>query len=162
MAADTVLIFRSELLPPSETFIVEQSRTLQTFRPVFAGLKRLKHGVPLLDAALVTMSRRENALRDRLCRKLFVETRYGPRFLHRLVQESAAPIHNHLGVDACIAVAVRHRFELPRFRHRLVQESAALIHTHFAVDACIALPVSQRLDVPLLVTLHGYDVTRND
>ena len=36
----------------------------------------------------------------------------------------------------------------------------ALVHAHFALDAACALPLVKRLQVPLLVTLHGYDVTR--
>ena len=126
-AVDTVLIFRSELLPPSETFIVEQARAMRTFRPVFAGLKRLQPSLPLPAASTIAMSEAKNAIRDKVRRKLFTESRYGPRFLSRL----AGP-------------------------------APAILHSHFAIDAALALPVSTGLRVPLVVTLHGYDVTRHD
>ncbi|MBV8671953.1 MAG: glycosyltransferase [Acidobacteriaceae bacterium] len=127
MAADSILIFRSELLPPSETFILEQARTMRSFRPVFAGLKRLPDGLRLSDASMIAMSGPDNSIRDRLRRRFFLEARLGPRFLSQLARQFPA-----------------------------------LVHSHFAVDACLALPISKRLRIPLVVTLHGYDVTRKD
>lgn len=38
----------------------------------------------------------------------------------------------------------------------------SLIHAHFAPDGAMALPLALRLRVPLVVTLHGYDVTLQD
>jgi glycosyltransferase involved in cell wall biosynthesis len=126
-ASDTVLIFRSELLPSSETFVVEQALAMRTFRPKFAGLKRLPQGIFSPDLQTIALTGERNKIPDRFRRRLFSETRYAPRYLQRLARES--PV---------------------------------LIHAHFAVDACLALPASRRLGVPLFVTLHGYDVTRND
>jgi glycosyltransferase involved in cell wall biosynthesis len=126
-ATDTVLIFRSELLLCSETFIAEQARAMRTFRPILAGLKRLQHGIPLPHASTITVSGERNTIRERLRRRLFSELQYGPRFLN------------------CLA-----------------RESPTLVHAHFAVDGCLALAIRKRLGVPLVVTLHGYDVTRND
>ena len=37
-----------------------------------------------------------------------------------------------------------------------------LLHAHFATDACVVLPLARRLHLPLIVTLHGYDVTTSD
>ena len=37
-----------------------------------------------------------------------------------------------------------------------------LIHAHFAPDGVHALPLAAELNLPLLVTLHGYDVTAQD
>ncbi len=33
------------------------------------------------------------------------------------------------------------------------------MHAHFAIDACAVLPVAKKLRIPLMVTLHGYDVS---
>lgn len=35
-----------------------------------------------------------------------------------------------------------------------------IIHAHFAVDGVYALPLAKKIKVPLVVTLHGFDVTR--
>jgi len=51
----------------------------------------------------------------------------------------------------------------PRGRHSCVRKSAAkLMHAHFAIDGTTALPLLTYLGIPLVVTLHGYDVTTTD
>jgi colanic acid/amylovoran biosynthesis glycosyltransferase len=50
----------------------------------------------------------------------------------------------------------------PRFHRALKAQNAALIHAHFAVDGAAALHMRNVLGVPLIVTLHGYDVTTED
>jgi glycosyltransferase involved in cell wall biosynthesis len=47
-------------------------------------------------------------------------------------------------------------------RRRLAAEPVDLIHCHFAVDGVYAEPLARRLGLPLVVTLHGFDVTRSD
>jgi len=47
-------------------------------------------------------------------------------------------------------------------RRRLQGVAIQLIHCHFAVDAVYALPLTRRLGLPLVVTIHGFDVTRTD
>jgi glycosyltransferase involved in cell wall biosynthesis len=50
----------------------------------------------------------------------------------------------------------------PRLHRDVRSLQPALIHAHFALDGCAALPLHKSLGVPLIVTLHGYDVTRTD
>jgi len=50
----------------------------------------------------------------------------------------------------------------PRLHRDLKSLQPALIHAHFALDASAALPLQKSLRTPLVVTLHGYDVTRTD
>jgi glycosyltransferase involved in cell wall biosynthesis len=50
----------------------------------------------------------------------------------------------------------------PFFSRALREQNPDLIHAHFAVDAAAALPLQRRLKVPLVVSLHGYDVTSTD
>ena len=50
----------------------------------------------------------------------------------------------------------------PRFHQRVRRTEPALIHAHFAPDGASALPLAEALRIPLLVTLHGYDVTVRD
>lgn len=121
-----VLLFRSELLPKSEAFLVEQSRAMRIFQPVFAGLKRLPESLDFHHAASLVLCE-GLSLRAKMRRRVFAEARYAPRFL-----------------DA------------------LTETRPQLLHAHFAVDAALALPIQQRLNLPMVVTLHGYDVTRND
>jgi colanic acid/amylovoran biosynthesis glycosyltransferase len=47
----------------------------------------------------------------------------------------------------------------PRFHHRAASAKACLLHAHFASGGRSALPLARRLKIPLIVTLHGSDVT---
>jgi colanic acid/amylovoran biosynthesis glycosyltransferase len=50
----------------------------------------------------------------------------------------------------------------PEFYRRLKKIKPVLVHAHFALDGAAVLPVCKRLRLPLVVTLHGYDVTSSD
>ncbi|MET0656935.1 MAG: glycosyltransferase [Steroidobacteraceae bacterium] len=120
-----VLIYRSRLLPASETFIQAQTAALTCYEPYFLGRKRVR-GLTLPSEHQTVIN--DHWLLGRLYDRLFTTNGYLPRRVRR---------------------------ELERVR-------PALIHAHFAVDACLALPVARALDVPLVVTMHGYDVTTSD
>jgi len=47
----------------------------------------------------------------------------------------------------------------PSFLKRIAAIGPSCIHAHFAPDALEALPIAKSLKIPLIVTLHGYDVT---
>jgi glycosyltransferase involved in cell wall biosynthesis len=47
----------------------------------------------------------------------------------------------------------------PRFHRQAACSGAALIHAHFASGGRSALPLARSLHMPLVVTLHGADVT---
>jgi glycosyltransferase involved in cell wall biosynthesis len=48
------------------------------------------------------------------------------------------------------------------FFERLKGEDPSIIHAHFAVDAVQALPIARALKLPLVVSLHGFDVTSTE
>src|ERR1039457_4020379 len=48
-----MLIFRSDLLPISETFILAQANALKRFKPRFVGLRRVSSGLELPDNVIV-------------------------------------------------------------------------------------------------------------
>lgn len=122
----TVLIYRSDLLPPSETFVDAQAHALRCYKPVFAGLRRIPTGIEVDPEETVTLTR-VNGLRDKLRRRIFLQTGIAPDYLRKL--------------------ALQH---------------PVLLHAHFAVDAAAALPIQKHLGIPLIVSLHGYDVTSTD
>jgi glycosyltransferase involved in cell wall biosynthesis len=121
-----VLLFRSELLPLSETFIARQAAALRRFEPWFAGLKRVTSRIAL-DEARVIAATDGNSLRERIARWIYLQQGFAPAFIRRI---------------------------------KAVEPD--LIHAHFATDACAALAIQERLRVPMIVTLHGYDVTSED
>jgi glycosyltransferase involved in cell wall biosynthesis len=72
-----------------------------------------------------------------------------------------------LGNETAIAGRLRRLAYLqagfaPAWRKEIQQQHAVLMHAHFALDAACALPLLTSLEIPLVVTLHGYDVTNSD
>lgn len=122
----SVLIFRADLLPPSETFVAAQAHALRRYSPVFTGLRRIRTGLELDSEECVTVTRTDT-LAEKIHRRIFLHSGHAPQFLRRIRQHG--PV---------------------------------LLHAHFAVDAAAALPLAQELKLPLVVTLHGYDVTSTD
>ncbi|MET0658483.1 MAG: glycosyltransferase [Steroidobacteraceae bacterium] len=120
-----VLIFRSRLLPASETFIQAQAAALTRYEPYFLGRKRVR-GLELPTERQCVIN--ESRLLGRVYDRLFTSSGYLPA----------------------------------RVRRELKRIQPALVHAHFAVDACLALPLARALGVPLVVTMHGYDVTTSD
>jgi glycosyltransferase involved in cell wall biosynthesis len=47
----------------------------------------------------------------------------------------------------------------PRVRRFLLDGAFDLVHAHFGLDAVVIAPICRRLGMPLVVTLHGEDVT---
>ncbi len=121
----TAVIFRYELLPPSETFIDSQAAALKKFQPCYAGVQRAANSLPIPNEPIVLM--RNGSIAERVRRRLFLHTGWAPNFYRQL-------------------------------RRR----QPALIHAHFGPDGAIALPLISELRVPLIVTLHGYDVTSSE
>ncbi len=118
----TVLIYKESLLNPSETFVAEQARTLQRYRPEYVGLTRSEPCLSFEGEPLYLAGGRSQVSRWRV------------------------------GLYRRIPLA-------PLFHWRIRQLHADLIHAHFASDGLQVTSLSEKLDVPLIVTLHGADVT---
>jgi colanic acid/amylovoran biosynthesis glycosyltransferase len=123
----SVLIYRNELLPPSETFIRAQAGMLRRYRPQMIGLREVDPSLLVPETTL--LCERESRL---------------PSVLRRSSYE------------ACGVLPALHANCL---MHRLNALEPSLLHAHFATDATMAVPLARALRIPLVVTLHGYDVT---
>jgi glycosyltransferase involved in cell wall biosynthesis len=127
---NTVLIYRSELLPISETFIQAQAAALKSFCPHFLGFERSQKSLRISDTAVVASD------------------------YSRLPPAVRLKAHYILG-------------DLPAlFRRKFLSDLQALqprlLHAHFATDGVAALPLALRLQIPMVVSLHGNDVTVED
>jgi colanic acid/amylovoran biosynthesis glycosyltransferase len=120
-----VLIFRSELLAISETFVLAQAKALTRFKPRFVGLRRMSPSLQVPEDAIVAVQ--------------------GDGLAHKCRRR----LYKQFGVAT-------------DFYRKVGEVDAHLIHAHFATDGALALPVAQKLDLPLVVTLHGRDVTISD
>jgi colanic acid/amylovoran biosynthesis glycosyltransferase len=124
-------VYRSQLLPISETFIQAQTEALTHFLPHFVGFERSSPGTLRIPGDSIICSE-----------------------YTRLPATVSSKLYNVMG-----AAPILHR---PELCHRLEALQPSLVHAHFAPDAVSALPLVARLNVPLIVTLHGYDVTMLD
>ncbi len=120
-----VLIYRSELLPVSETFILEQAEALRRFRPIYAGLRQAPSSLSPSHRSITLTSSNTPLSSGRYL--FYKATGYGRAFSS----------------------------EIAKFQ-------PALCHAHFALDGAAVMPLIRHLNIPLIVSLHGYDVTSND
>jgi len=121
----SALIFRGQLLAPSETFVVEQAQALRRYNPILVGLRRanprLRHSLPEV------LLRGGSGIADKIAARAFLYAPVAASYFRRL--RTAEP---------------------------------SIVHAHFATDGVQALSIADALDLPLIVSLHGYDVTPSD
>lgn len=109
-----VVIWRSAMLPASETFVRAQADTLTRWTPAFLGAVRFDTVLSREDDTIV----------------------FPPGFLRlRLTGRS------------------------PRLRNALAALRPDLVHAHFGGDGWMISAAARSVGVPLVVTLHGHDVT---
>lgn len=111
-ANPTVLVYRSDLLPASETFVAAQAHALQHFTSCFVGLRHIHYGLEL-DAIERVILTRSDSLSDRLRRRFFLETGIAPRFLQSLHLRHPALLHAHFAIDAAAALPIHRQLHLP-------------------------------------------------
>lgn len=123
--SESVLIARKRLLPYSETFVAAQATGLQTFTPVFAGLKEEPSGKHLLSGYPVL-------LQDKFARF--------PAISRGLLSSRGIPNGRWLSA--------------------IKEHQPSIVHAHFGPNGALGLALAKALDLPLVVTFHGYDITR--
>jgi glycosyltransferase involved in cell wall biosynthesis len=112
----TVVVFRKDLLPGSETFIREQLRAYRRWRPVLVGYRRCP-GLELTGIETVVLQRKRRALLDRLALKLMQHAQYWGAYSRRFcgLVNSLEPriIHAHYGYDAVLVCDIARVLRLP-------------------------------------------------
>ena len=106
----TILIYRSNLLPLSETFVLSQPEAFEHFTPHFVGCSRVD-GLSLpegryhvIDEAGIWGSTRKTIYR------LFG---LAPRLIHTLHCLKPALVHAHFGLDSVPALRLARRLGIP-------------------------------------------------
>ena len=102
-----VLIYRSELLPPSETFIAAQALQLARYEPVFTGLRRHAKSLPL-PAGQILCARSPFGLKQ-----LSGRLPYAPGLREAARAHRAALIHAHFALDGAEALVLRRDLGVP-------------------------------------------------
>ena len=112
MAACKVLVYRNELLPPSETFILSQANALRRFQPVFAGLKRINPGLEMTPHPIMTVAH-SDSWSEKAKRRIFLRTGYASRFVHTIAMQNPQIIHAHFAIDAGAVVSIAKKLSIP-------------------------------------------------
>ncbi|MEV1328480.1 glycosyltransferase [Micromonospora costi] len=115
------VIWRSGMLPVSETFIRNQGDALPSWRPVYLGATKVSSPIAA-DSDVIA----------------YPATPAGRRAWNML---------RLTGVSA-------------RLRRLLTRLRPAVVHAHFGGDGWLISRTAQQVGVPLVITLHGVDVTR--
>ncbi|MFI7604614.1 glycosyltransferase [Micromonospora sp. NPDC049366] len=121
MSTPRVVVWRSLLLPASETFIRNQGEALPSWRPVYLGARKVASPIAA-DSDVVA----------------FPQTPAGSRGW-RLLRLTGGSL---------------------RLRRLLIRLRPTLVHAHFGGDGWLISRTAQQVGVPLVITLHGLDVTR--
>lgn len=116
----TALIWRTDLLPGSETFIRNQVAATDRWNPILMGARKVPSALNAVDDIVLYGSSRS----ERVFRKLFLLTGWSAR---------ADKVIRSRGV--------------------------AVIHAHFGTGGVTIFRTAKRNRIPLVVTVHGYDVT---
>jgi glycosyltransferase involved in cell wall biosynthesis/O-antigen/teichoic acid export membrane protein len=105
----TVLVFRSELLPASETFILNQCASLRRFVPVLCGVRRLK-GTLSPDVLVIAVGA---GIMHKLLRRLRIPWSWLPGTFALAREVNASIVHAHFAVDAVQALPLVEQLQSP-------------------------------------------------
>ncbi|ROP44916.1 glycosyltransferase [Pseudokineococcus lusitanus] len=120
-SAGSVVVWRDDVLPASETFVAGQVGAMRRWHPVVAGLYRTPSVLDVRPELVLSPSARW-----------------------------AAPYRRW----------VRRSGRSRRLDALLRRPDVRVVHAHFGRDAQLVAPAAARARRPLVVTLHGYDVTQ--
>jgi glycosyltransferase involved in cell wall biosynthesis len=108
----TVLIYRSELLPPSETFVAAQAHALRRYSPIFGGLRRFPAGLPIDPCESVLLTQGDTPA-DRLRRRFFLATGVAPNFARAIERFRPILLHAHFALDGAAALPLQKQLRVP-------------------------------------------------
>ena len=108
-----VLIFKSSLLPLSETFIREQAFHLKKWKPVLIGYNKVKNGLDLSGLETIFL-KRSDFLTAKVIRRIYLMfNRPLKKEFYRLKKERAQVLHVHFGNEAIDAWPLANALKIP-------------------------------------------------
>jgi glycosyltransferase involved in cell wall biosynthesis len=108
----TVVIYRSELLPPSETFVAAQAHALRRYSPRFAGLRSVPAGLPVDPCESVLLTQTDRPA-DKVRRRFFLATGIAPKFVRALERFHPVLLHAHFALDGAAVLPIQQQLRVP-------------------------------------------------
>lgn len=105
-----LIIYRDELLLPSETFVLTQGESLQSFRPIYVGRRRTGSAALPNDRVILLCA---HPLVEALQRRLFAGLQAGRRSAEKLSRLRPVLIHAHFGPDGAHILPVAEALATP-------------------------------------------------
>lgn len=141
-----VLIYRNELLHPSETFVRSQAQGMKNFQPVFVGRTR----VPGLELKQQSQTVDSGGLMGRLKRTLHKSWGFAPGMAASLRKLNPLLIHCHFGVDSVSALGLARELRIP------------LVVTYHGYDATMRDEYARRFSYDYRRYLHWKRVLQDE
>ena len=110
MIKKNILIYRDLILPPSETFIKNQTGMLKAFDPYFIGSRR-QQGIDLPQDKVFLLN--NGTVSGRFREALYKLFGYAPAMLHKIGQLQPCLAHVHMGKDATLYLPVHTKCNIP-------------------------------------------------
>jgi len=106
----TIIVYRDDLLGPSETFIRAQAESLECFRAFYLGLRRIP-GLALPEGRVLILSKQ--GVIGKVRRARFKLLGPSESLQQMLAAHCPAVVHAHFGPDACTAVSLARALGVP-------------------------------------------------
>jgi|HubBroStandDraft_1064217.scaffolds.fasta_scaffold28174_2 colanic acid/amylovoran biosynthesis glycosyltransferase len=107
----TVAIFKTAVLPSTQTFIQSQVSALQEFQPRYIGLERALCGYPLDSEPILLVKRR--SLVNRVHKVVYKATGISPQFHQEVAAIEPTLLHAHFVLDALHGLPIASALNLP-------------------------------------------------
>jgi len=107
---DNIVVYRNDLLRPSETFIQSQSRSLRRFNCFYVGTRRVE-GLLLPEEKVITVD--GPRLSQKMNGIIYKLTGFSSRLYQQVKSLSPKLIHAHFGPDAVRAIPLSVQLDIP-------------------------------------------------
>src|SRR5208283_3216521 len=107
-----VIVYRDELLPFSETFILAQGGGLRRYTPYYLGSKAVK-GLRINPQQMITVNRSKLKWLGKAQEIVFKIWKVAPGLYTRLSKLQPVLVHAHFGPDSIFALSIAKYLKIP-------------------------------------------------
>jgi colanic acid/amylovoran biosynthesis glycosyltransferase len=106
-----IAIYKTGMLPPTQTFIPDQVNAMRDFEPCYVGLERVANGHQFESEPIVLMKQRSTM--SRLGKVAFKTAGFAPEFLKSVAESQPQLLHAHFVLDGVHALPIVSRLQVP-------------------------------------------------